>query len=117
MKSRVFLFFIIFLGISFTNFSQAQNKQKVEIGYAEMIPATNNGKYQALHKTAPIGTVITVRNSYNNASIQVKVIGRLPNTGNNEKLIIKLSEAAFRHLNGRGDRDKRFGVELSYVTF
>jgi LysM repeat protein len=86
-------------------------KKTIENGIAELIDVPDNsGKYLALHKTAPIGTLVLVKNLANNQSIWVKVIGRLPNA--DAKLIIKLSPKAFEKLNAV---DKRIRAEISYL--
>ena len=83
-------------------------------GVAEMIEgADGSGKYLALHRTAPIGTLVQVRNEFNNQSLWVKVIGRLPNTGINDKILIKLSTQAFSKLS---PEDRRFRAEVSYIV-
>lgn len=83
-------------------------------GIAEMIEgADGSGKYLALHRTAPIGTLVQVRNAFNNQSLWVKVIGRLPNTGINDKILIKLSTQAFSKLS---PEDRRFRAEVSYIV-
>ena len=83
-------------------------------GIAEMIEgADGSGKYLALHRTAPIGTLVQVRNEFNNQSLWVKVIGRLPNTGINDKILIKLSTQAFSKLS---PQDLRFRAEVSYIV-
>lgn len=86
-------------------------KKKIETGIAELIDVPDNsGKYLALHRTAPNGTLVLVKNLTNNQSIWVKVIGRLPNGDN--KVIIKLSPKAFEKLNAV---DKRVRAEISYL--
>ncbi|MFZ9160792.1 MAG: LysM peptidoglycan-binding domain-containing protein, partial [Aquirufa sp.] len=51
-------------------------KKKIETGIAELIDVPDNsGKFLALHRTAPIGTLVLVKNLTNNQSIWVKVIG------------------------------------------
>ncbi|GAB3549201.1 septal ring lytic transglycosylase RlpA family protein [Spirosoma fluminis] len=82
-------------------------------GVAEMIEGDESGKYLALHRTAPIGTLVQVRNEFNNQSMWVKVIGRLPNTGVNDKILIKLSAQAFAKLS---PEDRRFRAEVSYIV-
>ena len=83
-------------------------------GVAEMIDGTDgSGKYMALHRTAPIGTLVQVRNEFNNQSMWVKVVGRLPNTGVNDKILIKLSSQAFTKLS---PEDRRFRAEVSYIA-
>ena len=87
-------------------------KKTIETGIAELIDVPDNsGKYLALHKSAPIGTLVLVKNLANNQSIWVKVIGRLPNA--DSKLIIKLSPKAFERLNAV---DKRIRAEISYLV-
>lgn len=83
-------------------------------GVAEMIEGGGGtGKYLALHRTAPIGTLVQVRNLFNNQSVWVKVIGRLPDTGVNDKIMVKLSAQAFAKLS---PDDRRFRAEVSYIV-
>lgn len=75
-------------------------EQVVELGIAEVIPTSRQStKFLALHKTAPVGSLISVRNEATGDQVVVKVIGKLPNTGNNENILIRLSEAAYQKLN------------------
>lgn len=91
----------------------SKNQRVKEKGIAEVITGTDDSaKFLALHKTAPVGTIVQVTNPMNNVSIFVRVVGKLPETGDNEKLIIKLSKSAYERLNAL---DKRFLVELSYI--
>ena len=88
-------------------------QRKVEMGLAELIEGTQaNEKYLALHRTAPVGTIIQVKNLMNELSVFAKVIGRLPNTGANEKIVIRISGKAYERL---AAVDKKFRVEISYV--
>lgn len=85
---------------------------KKEMGLAELIPNTSgNKKYLVLHRTAPIGSVIRVKNEENDLTIFARVIGVLPETGDNGKLLIKLSQAAFDQLKAV---NQRFPVEILY---
>ena len=85
-------------------------KKNIENGVAEVIDAgEKTDKYLALHKTAPVGTLIQVRNEANGLSVWVKVIGKLPESG---ETIIKISPKAFEKLQ---PRDKRIRAEISYV--
>lgn len=68
--------------------------------------------YFALHKTLPIGTVIKVRNLMNDRIIFAKVIGRLPNSAANEKLLLKLPDSARQSLRVLDDQA---AVEVSYL--
>nr|MBK9652150.1 LysM peptidoglycan-binding domain-containing protein [Bacteroidota bacterium] len=71
----------------------------------------NPNKYFALHRSAPNGTIMKVTNRMNNKFVFVKVIGKLPNTGDNNNLVIKLSQAAANKL---GVLDNRFQADISY---
>ncbi len=84
-----------------------------ETGIASWIEDKNidSKKSIALHKTAPVGTIIRVTNLMNNKSIYVKVIGKLPDTGDNENTIIVLSKAAVNMLGGI---EQKFRVNLNY---
>lgn len=88
-------------------------KKVVELGLAEIIEnASDTKKYVALHRTAPIGTIMQVTNEMNNQNVFVRVIGKLPATGVNEKVLIKLSRPAFERLGAVNDK---FPAEISYV--
>jgi LysM repeat protein len=88
-------------------------KKIQEEGMAEAIAeGPDHQRYLALHRTAPVGTIIQVENEMNGHMVFVRVIGKLPDTGANTKLIIKLSQKACSSL---GMVDKRFPVKLSYI--
>ncbi|MCE7053807.1 LysM peptidoglycan-binding domain-containing protein [Algoriphagus sp. AGSA1] len=83
-----------------------------ETGQAELIEGTGgHKKYLVLHRTAPVGTVMRVKNEENDVTIFARVVGTLPETGDNNKLIIKLSQAAFDQLKAVNGR---FPVEVMY---
>jgi len=85
----------------------------IESGLATIIEGTNTtSKYLALHRTAAVGTIIAVRNEMNNQMVFVRVVGKLPNTGVNAKVIIRISDAAYKKL---GAIDPKFRVQLSYL--
>ncbi|MFC0184028.1 LysM repeat-containing protein [Pseudarcicella hirudinis] len=87
-------------------------KKTFETGLAELIDVEDkSGKYLALHHSAPTGTLVNVKNQSNGQSIWVKVIGKLPDTG--DKVIIKLSPRAFEKLS---PADKRIRAEISYLV-
>jgi LysM repeat protein len=88
-------------------------RQVNETGVASWIMdgEINQNKYYALHRNAPVGTIIKVTNRMNNKYVFVKVVGLLPETGDNDKLIIKISQAASNKINVL---DSRFQAELSY---
>ena len=84
----------------------------VEGGLAELIEGTEgNRKYLALHRTAPMGTILKVRNEMNNREVFVRVTGKLPDTALTDKLIIRISKSAYDRL---GAIDPRFRVEVTY---
>lgn len=87
--------------------------QQYEVeGVAEVIEEEEpSSKFFALHRTAKVGTVIKVRNLMNDLTVYVRVVGTIPETTNNEDVIIKLNQRAYDNLKAI---DKRFRVHLSY---
>lgn len=84
-----------------------------EKGVAEVIAGSEGTeKYLALHRTAKIGTIMQVRNDLNDQIVFVRVLGKLPNTGVDDKVIIRISKKAFEKLGGV---DYKFPVEISYL--
>lgn len=91
----------------------APAEKVVEKGMAEVIEnVTDTKKYLALHRTAPIGTIMQVKNEMNNQTVFVRIVGTIPNAGDNSKVILKISKKAYDRL---GAVDNRFPVELSYI--
>ena len=85
----------------------------VELGFAEVIETGNDSKkWLALHRTAPIGTILRIKNEMNNLWVFVRVVGVLPETSVNDKVLIKISKTAYDKLGAINDR---FPVEISYV--
>lgn len=92
--------------------SYKNGSETVEAGLAELIEGTEgNRKYLALHRTAPIGTILKVRNEMNNREVFVRVMGKLPDTALTDKLIIRISKSAYDRL---GAIDPKFRVEVTY---
>lgn len=87
-------------------------RKVTESGIAAVIEGGNSEKYLALHKTAPVGTIMMVRNIMNGQVVYVRVIGKLPDTGDNSAVLIRLSKRAVAKLN---TPDQRFRVETSYL--
>jgi len=83
-----------------------------ESGMAAAIAGSGTDKYLALHKTAPVGTIMQVKNQMNGQSVYVRVIGPLPDTGENNNMLVRLSPRAVQKL---GTGDSKFRVETSYV--
>jgi len=52
-----------------------------------------------------------ITNPMNNKSVAVKVVGKLPDTSENENVMIKISASAAKKL---GVLDSRFLAEISY---
>jgi LysM repeat protein len=86
--------------------------RKTDVGIASTIANSGTDKYLALHKTAPVGTIMQVKNQMNGQSVYVRVIGPLPDTGENENVLVRLSPRAVQKL---GTTDAKFRVETSYV--
>ncbi|NEM98385.1 DPBB and LysM peptidoglycan-binding domain-containing protein [Pontibacter burrus] len=96
-----------------TTETEAGVKKVIESGMAEMIdPKADTNKYLALHKSAPVGTIMQVKNGMNGQVVYVRVIGKLPDTGANNNVIVRLSKKAYQKL---GAVDQRFRVEVSYM--
>ncbi len=83
-----------------------------ESGLAEVMDKAEGNKYLALHKTAPVGTILQVKNTLNNQSVYVRVSGKLPENSTNDRVIIRLSKRAFQKL---AASDSRFQVEVNYM--
>ncbi|HYC87293.1 MAG TPA: LysM peptidoglycan-binding domain-containing protein [Chryseosolibacter sp.] len=84
----------------------------VESGLAELIEGTEgNRKYLALHRSAPAGTILKVRNEMNNREVFVRVMGKLPDTALTDKVVIRISKSAYDRL---AAIDQRFRVEVTY---
>lgn len=88
-------------------------KEVNESGVASWIDdgSLDKEKKYALHKTAPVGTVIKLVNPMNGQTAVVKVIGRLPQDGTEENVVIKITKSSAEKL---GLRDKYFRLDMSY---
>ncbi len=91
----------------------AEYNKVTENGFAAAIPGrAETQKFLALHRTAPVGAILQVRNEMNNVSVFVRVVGKLPGTGANNKVDIRISQAAYEKLGGINER---FPVEITYL--
>jgi len=72
----------------------------------------NQAKSVALHRIAPVGTVIKVTNPMTKRSIFVKVVGSFPETEETKNAILVISKSAASLI---GAIDPHFRVELSYA--
>lgn len=83
-----------------------------ESGMGEMIIGTNSTDLKlALHRSLPAGSYVRVFNEGNGASVVVKIIGKIPNVDSDEKIIIKLSQAACKSI---GMVNERFPITITY---
>ncbi len=83
-----------------------------ESGMGEMIIGTNNTDLKlALHRSLPTGSYVRVFNEGNRTSVIVKIIGKIPNVDSDEKIIIKLSQAACKSI---GMVNERFPITITY---
>lgn len=82
-----------------------------EEGIVAVIEDISTKKYLALHRSLPVGKELRVKNIINNFVVYVKVVGRLPDTGINEGLLLRISEVAYQQL---GILDVRSRVEVSH---
>ncbi len=83
-----------------------------ESGMGEMISGTGNNELKlALHRKLPAGSYVRVFNEGNGSSVVVKIIGKIPNIDSDEKIIIKLSQAACKSI---GMVNERFPVTITY---
>jgi LysM repeat protein len=91
----------------------ARNADEIsEGGLAELIEGTEgNRKYLALHRTAPVGSILKVKNEMNNREVFVRVTGKLPETALTEKVVIRISKSAYDRL---GAIDPKFRVQITY---
>lgn len=84
----------------------------METGLAELIEGTEgNRKYLALHSTAPVGTILKIRNEMNNREVFVRVMGKLPDAAKADKVVIRISRSAYDRL---GAIDPKFRVQVTY---
>lgn len=89
------------------------SEKVVEKGLAEVIENdTDTRKYLALHRSAPVGTIMQIRNEMNNQIVFVRVVGTIPDAGDNRRILVRISQKAFERL---GAVDARFPVEISYM--
>ena len=54
----------------------------------------DDGKFYCLHNSAKQGTIVKVTNTANGKSIYAKVLDMMPDLKQNDKLVIRISNAA-----------------------
>ncbi|TAH20361.1 MAG: LysM peptidoglycan-binding domain-containing protein [Cytophagales bacterium] len=83
-----------------------------ESGMGEMILGTSNNELKlALHRTLPAGSYVRVFNEGNKSNVVVKIIGKIPDVDADQKVIIKLSQAACKAI---GMVNERFPITITY---
>ena len=83
-----------------------------EDGVAAAIEGEATQSFLAMHREIPVGTLVAVRNEMNDQVVFVRIVGKLPDTGVNDKVIIRLSQGAVEQLHAI---DPKFRVEISYL--
>lgn len=85
----------------------------IEIGIAQVInTGRKSNKHLALHRTAPVGSLMTITNEATGDRVVVKVIGPLPATGENENIVVRISPTAYNKLK---PRDSSLRAEVVYT--
>ncbi|MDX2305046.1 MAG: LysM peptidoglycan-binding domain-containing protein [Microscillaceae bacterium] len=88
------------------------SKPVTESGFGEVIRNIQDPKpFVALHRSAPVGTLITVKNQANGRTVVVTVLGPLNNA--DAGTIIQMTEASYIRL---GAIQSKFPVELYYTS-
>ncbi|MCS6821724.1 MAG: LysM peptidoglycan-binding domain-containing protein [Microscillaceae bacterium] len=89
----------------------ASSGNTIEKGRAELLEdMQHQRRFIALHRTAPIGTLILVKNPINSNSVVVQVVANLP-ADTSPNVLIKISKAAWDRLSTSATH---LDVELNY---
>jgi len=88
-------------------------KEYLERGIARwQKESEQQGEFLALHRKAPINSIIAINNPMNNRTLYAKVIGRIPEAVYDDKVIVVLSPKDAMLL---GARDANFFVKMRYL--
>ncbi len=71
-----------------------------------------NTHYYCLHRTAKVGSIISVTNGMNFKTLYAKVIGKIPQNAFGDEVIIIVSPSVAKQL---GAKDERFFVKIKYT--
>ena len=95
-------------------FQDRQVKQEyLERGIAHwQKESKQEGEFLALHRKAPINSIIAINNPMNNRTLFAKVIGRIPDAVYESNVIVVLAPKAAMLL---GARDANFFVKMRYL--
>ncbi len=89
----------------------ADSDEKKETGTAEIMDGTEGTrKYLAFHRTIKVGSIVKVKNVATSKEVFVRISGNMP-AGVDDKVVIKISKAAFERLGGT---DNSLEAEVSY---
>ncbi|MFQ3575350.1 MAG: LysM peptidoglycan-binding domain-containing protein [Cytophagales bacterium] len=92
---------------------EGPNTKITEFGVAETTDmGLNINQYEALHKTAPKGTFLTVLNLANNEKVFVRVVGKMPEE-HDSKTVLMFSPKAQKRLYSSSSKT---AVEVTYVV-
>ena len=85
----------------------------VEEGIAGTIEtiSPSSTKYLALHRTLEIGAILRVRNLMNNQTMNLRVVGKLPDTSINGRILLRMNPICYTIL---GIEDETSLVEIVY---
>src|SRR5690606_14316600 len=86
-------------------------REKKECGISVWIESLGEGERQALHKTAPIGTILKITNPMNNSVTFTKVVEKFADNHETQNAIVVISKSVATTI---GLLDRRFQIELHY---
>lgn len=72
----------------------------------------DDSKLYALHRHAPINSIVAVTNPMKNRTVYAKVVGRMPDSVYKDNIVVVVSSTAAKML---GAKDARFYVQVSYT--
>ncbi len=94
------------------DYIRSKNGNEIEEkGPAVWTTKTQSPNLYALHKTAPVGTIMKVTNPLNHRTIYVKVVGQMQTAGYKYDTILVISPAAAKALGGV---NRNFRVNVTY---
>ncbi|HMR17862.1 MAG TPA: LysM peptidoglycan-binding domain-containing protein [Sphingobacterium sp.] len=86
-------------------------REKKERGIGVWMDSLGDGESLALHKTAPIGTILKITNPMNKSVTFAKVVGKFADNQNTQDAIVVISKSVATTI---VLLDRRFQIELTY---
>lgn len=86
-------------------------REKKERGLGVWMDSLGEGESLALHKTAPIGTILKITNPMNKSVTFAKVVGKFADNHDTQDAIVVISKSVATTI---GLLDRRFQIELNY---